>query len=457
METKANYALVGFFTLMVIGAAFGFVYWMAEYGRGGPVAPLAIRIPGSANGLSIGSPVRFNGIAVGSVRNLYIDNDDPQFSVAFTEVRADAPVTSSTKAVLEIQGLTGAAYIELSGGTSDDKENILAKAMATGEPAVLMADQSSVTNLLSTADKILQRANDAIGELQGFIGDARAPLTNTVKNAEVFSKSLADNAKGIDQFLKSVSALSDSVSGLSGRLDSTLGAAEDLFKALNSEKIDKILTNTERATASIASASDRVGPAIDSFKQTAETFQRFGSNADLTLQKVSKLVDAVDSQKVGKVVDDVSVASADARAAIAGFKDLSVSITGRKDDINKAIDDFTQLANRLNNASAQVDGILKKVDGFLGSDDTNSLSAEARKTLEQIRLTAENLNARIGPIAENLQRFSSTGLRDIQTLVNDTRQTVRGLNDAITNFDNDPQRLIFGGDSVKQFDGRTRR
>ena len=457
METKANYALVGFFTLLVIGAAFGFVYWMAEYGRGGPVAPLAIRIPGSANGLSIGSPVRFNGIAVGSVRNLYIDNDDPQFSVAFTEVRADAPVTSSTKAVLEIQGLTGAAYIELSGGTADDKENILAKAMATGEPAVLMADQSSVTNLLYTADKFLQRANDAIGELQGFIGDARAPLTNTVKNAEVFSKSLADNAKGIDQFLKSVSALSDSVSGLSGRLDSTLGAAEDLFKALNSEKIDKILTNTERATANIASAADRVGPAIDSFRQTAETFQRFGSNADLTLQKVSKLVDAIDSQKVGKVVDDVSVASADARAAIAGFKDLSVSITGRKDDINKAIDDFTQLANRLNNASQQVDGILRKVDGFLGSDDTNSLSAEARKTLEQIRLTAENLNARIGPIAENLQRFSSTGLRDIQTLVNDTRQTVRGLNDAITNFDNDPQRLIFGGDTVKQFDGRTRR
>ena len=35
METKANYALVGFFTLLVIAAAFGFVYWMAQSGRGG--------------------------------------------------------------------------------------------------------------------------------------------------------------------------------------------------------------------------------------------------------------------------------------------------------------------------------------------------------------------------------------------------------------------------------------
>ncbi len=457
METKANYAIVGFFTILVIGAAFGFVYWMAEYGRGGPMAPLAIRIPGSANGLSIGSPVRFNGIAVGSVRNLYIDNEDPEFSVAFTEVRADAPVTSGTRAVLEIQGLTGAAYIELSGGGSASGEKILQRAIDTGEPAILTADQSSVTNLLSTADRILQRADDAIGELQGFIVDARAPLTNTVRNAETFSKSLADNAKGIDEFLKSVSALSDSVSGMSGRLDATLAAAEDLFKALNSDKIDKILSNTERATASFADASNKIGPALDSFKQTADTFQTFGKNADATLLKVSALVDAIDSKKVGKVVDDVSVASADARQAIAGFRDLSNSITGRKDDINKAIDDFTQLANRLNNASTQVDGILRKVDSFLGSGDANSLSVEARKTLESIRMTAENLNARIGPIAENLQRFSSSGLRDIQTLVTDTRDTVRGLNDAITNFDQNPQRLLFGGDTVKEFDGRTRR
>lgn len=457
METKANYAIVGFFTMLVIGAAFGFVYWMAEYGRGGPMAPLAIRIPGSANGLSIGSPVRFNGIAVGSVRNLYIDNEDPNFSVAFTEVREDAPVTFGTKAVLEIQGLTGAAYIELSGGGPGSGEAILARAIDTGEPAILTAEQSSVTNLLSTADRILQRADGAVAELQGFIADARTPLTNTVRNAETFSKSLADNAQGIDEFLKSVSALSNSVSGLSGRLDSTLGAAEDLFKALNSEKIDQILTNTERATASFAQASDSIGPAIDSFRETANTFQRFGNNADQTLQKVSRLVDAVDSQKIGQVVDNVSVASADAREAIAGLKDLSTSITGRRDDINRAIDDFTQLANRLNTSSQQVDGILKKVDAFLGSGDANSLSVEARKTLEAIRATAENLNAQIGPIAANLQRFSATGLRDIQTLVNDTRNTVRGLNDAITNFDQDPQRLLFGGDTVKEYDGRTRR
>ena len=36
-------------------------------------------------------------------------------------------------------------------------------------------------------------------------------------------------------------------------------------------------------------------------------------------------------------------------------------------------------------------------------------------------------------------------------------RTVRTLNDTISNFDENPQRLIFGGETVKDYDGRTRR
>ncbi|SMC80874.1 MlaD family protein [Rhizobium sp. RU36D] len=456
METKANYAIVGFFTLVVIGAAFGFVYWMAEFGRGGPVAQLAIRIPGSANGLSIGSPVRFNGIAVGSVRSLFIDRDDPKFSVAFTEVRADAPITASTKAALEIQGLTGAAYIELSGGNAGE-ENILTKAINSGTTAVMVADQSSVTNLLATADSILKRADGAIGELQGFIEDSRAPLTNTVKNAETFSKSLSDNADGIDKFLESVGALSETVTGLSGRLDSTLASVEDLIRAVDAKKVDQILANTQTVTGNLADASGKVAGAIDNFNKAIDTYREFGVSAEKALARVDALVAAVDPQKVGKSIDDISVATGDARVAIASFAKLGDSIGNRQQDIDQAISDFTQLANKLNNASSRVDGILVKVDELLGSDDTNSLSVQARETLASFKTLAENLNSRVGPIAANLERFSATGLRDIQTLVNDTRGTVRSLNDAISNFDRDPQRLLFGGDSVKEYDGRVRR
>lgn len=151
------------------------------------------------------------------------------------------------------------------------------------------------------------------------------------------------------------------------------------------------------------------------------------------------------------------MAVTDARSAAANVQSVTETFKDRKPDIDQAISDFTQLSNRLNNASTRVDGILAKVDALLGSDDTNSLSAEAKRTLQSIRAVADNLNQKIGPIADNLSKFSSSGLKDIQTLVNDTRSTVKNLDDTISNFDRDPQRLIFGGDNVKQYDGRTRR
>ncbi|MDX3925401.1 MAG: MlaD family protein [Shinella sp.] len=456
METKANYALVGFFTVLVMAAAFVFVYWMSQYGRSGEMAQLAIRIPGSANGLSVGSPVRFNGIPVGSVRSLAIDSEDPRYSIAMTEVSTAAPVKQSTSAVLEIQGLTGAAYIELGGGNPDDP-NILRQAFDTDGTASLTAEQSSVTNLLTTADKILKRADEAISDVQGFVADARGPLTQTIRNAELFSAALTRNSDNIDAFLQSVGALSETFNRVSQRLDSTMVSIDALVKAVDPRKVDHVVSNVDKITSDIASASGDIKATIESFEQTAKTFELFGRNATATLDKADKLIAAVDAQKVGNVVDDISVASADARKAISSVTGLADRIGQRQEDINQTITDVQQMANKLNAASSRVDGILAKLDGFLGEGDSESLFAEARTTLQSFKQVADTLNSRIGPIADNLQRFSGNGLRDVETLVNDTRRTVQSLQSTISDFDRNPQRLLFGGETVKQYDGRTRR
>ena len=456
METKANYAIVGFFTLLVVAAAFAFVYWMAEFGRSGFMGELAIRIPGSANGLSVGSAVRFNGIAVGTVRSLKIDPDDPRYSIAFTEVQMSAPVYSSTKAVLEVQGLTGAAYIELSGGRVGD-DNILQKAQETGRPAVLLADQSSVTNLLATADKILQRADDAITQIQGFVTDARGPLTRTIEHAEAFSGALAANSGAIDDFLKSLTTLSGTFNKVSDRLDSTLAAAEGLVKAIDADKINRMVGNAEKVTSDIAKSTVQIGDIMTQVKQAAAGFNQAGVEAQSVLKRADTLLAAVDANNVKSAVNDITAASADARNAISSARSVVDSVADRRGEINQAIKDFTELAQKLNAASSRVDGILAKVDGMVSGSDSQGLFAEAQKTLQSIRATADNLNARIGPIADNLARFSGTGLRDVQSLVTDTRRAVQSLNETITNFDQNPQRLIFGGETVKEYDGRTRR
>ncbi|MBD9506689.1 MCE family protein [Ensifer sp. ENS10] len=456
METKANYAIVGFFTVFVIAAAFGFVYWMSQYGRSGEMVELVVNIPGSANGLSVGSPVRFNGIPVGTVRNLAIDANDPRYSIAVTEVSIDAPVLKSTKATLEVQGLTGAAYIELSGGRKGD-ENILRSAIENGTQARILADQSSVTSLLATADQIMDRANDAITDIQGFVTDVRGPLTKTIGNAETFSTALANNSGAIDDFLRSVTELSGSVSAASKKLDSTLEAAETLVKSVDPKKIDHIVSNVEQISNDLKAASGGVTETLAALRRTVETYDQFGKNAQKTLERVDTLVASVDKEKVELVVNDITAATADARKTVANISAFAEKITARQQDIDRTITDVTQLASKLNASANRVDSILVKVDGFLGDADAPSLSVDARATLASFRKMADNLNAQIGPIAENLKRFSGSGLRDVEALVTDTRRTVQSLENTISTFDKNPQRLLFGGETVKQYDGRTRR
>ncbi|MBW3098055.1 MlaD family protein [Pseudohoeflea coraliihabitans] len=456
METRANYAIVGLFTVLVILSAFGFVYWMARVGGGGEMAQLMVRIPGSANGLSVGSPVRFNGIAVGSIRRLAIDRDSPNYVVAQTEVQINAPIFPDTKAALEVQGLTGSAYIELRGGTPG-QETVIQKALQEGRIPVIEAEPSNITNILATADQILNRANNVVGQIESFVGEAREPLTQTLRNAEEFSGSLARNAEGIDRFLQSVSSLSTTLESVSARLDTTLAAAQDLLESASPERITAIVENVEKVTGDVAAASGDIGQTVTQLGEAVESFKAFGEQASVSLERIDAVMEAVDPEKVQQVINDVSAASADARQTLSDARSVAKTFSDRNADYDQIVTDVKQIANRLNAASTRVDGVLAKLDSLLGSDDSSSLMADARATLQSFRSVADNLNARITPIADNLQRFSSSGLNDVEALVRDARRSIERIERSISSIESDPQRILFGGDTVKQYDGRTRR
>src|SRR6266481_4231643 len=67
METRANFVLIGSFTLAVIAAAFGFVLWFQSLHTTKARSPLRIVFEGPAAGLRNGGSVNFNGIRVGEV------------------------------------------------------------------------------------------------------------------------------------------------------------------------------------------------------------------------------------------------------------------------------------------------------------------------------------------------------------------------------------------------------
>jgi phospholipid/cholesterol/gamma-HCH transport system substrate-binding protein len=457
METRANYVIVGIFTLVAIVAAFAFVYWTSAIGDRGETAMLRVRIPGSASGLGRGSAVLFNGVKVGDVRRVYIDVLNPTVAIADTEIDRLTPITKSTQADIGIAGLTGQSNIELKG--ADLREpNLLDEAEREERVAEITANPSAVTNLLQTAQDIFKRADNVLTQLEGFTQDVRGPLTQTAENAKKFSDALAANADGIDKFLSSVSALSEELAGVSGKLDGTLKAAEELLNSVDRQKIENIVGNVETFTNSLKEQSARFDEIVGGVDKAVGSINDFAEKAEQTLSKVDGVLEGVDTETVRVALSNIAKASASADRAAGDIAEFTGKLRPRAEDIDEVIKDAREISGRLNEASTRVDGILVKVDKLLGSGEAEGVMADASATLKSFKEVADTLNSRLGTIMDGLGRFSGQGLRDVEALVRDSRRSINRIEQAVSDLERNPQRIITGGDgTVRQYDGRIRR
>jgi phospholipid/cholesterol/gamma-HCH transport system substrate-binding protein len=206
METRANFVLIGSFTLAVIAAAFGFVLWFQSLHTTKLRSPLRIVFEGPAAGLRNGGSVNFNGIRVGEVVSVKLDN--PRRVVALAMVENNAPVRKDTLVGLEFQGLTGVAAISLKGGEE------AAPPVPLGEDGipVLTADPNALQDVTEAIRGTLHNINRVVA-------DNQEAVKNSLHNLETFTASLARNAQRIDDVMLKV--------------DGVMGKADTLMLGLN--------------------------------------------------------------------------------------------------------------------------------------------------------------------------------------------------------------------------------
>ena len=259
METRANYALIGVFTLAVIAAAFGFVLWFSGAEKPGGRTTFKIIFRGSISGLSEGGVVLFNGVRVGAVTKIDLVPQDPSRVFALIDVDAKVPVRADTRARLEYTGFTGVASVALTGGALDAPP-----LPATQGPAVIVADRSDYQDLVETARRVATQASDFFTKTNRLIDDNSASITASVKNAEKFSDALAANSDGLKDFMGAIADVGKSIKPLTAKLDALAGDADKVVKAINpddvktivsdfaslSAKLDKIVANVDRFTGS---------------------------------------------------------------------------------------------------------------------------------------------------------------------------------------------------------------
>jgi len=114
MEREANYAAVGAFVLLVTLAGALFVYWYSDTHEHRDFKRYEIYFTGSVSGLEKGAAVRYLGVPVGRVQDLRIDPRDSSRAQVTVDVDTNTPISEHTVAELQLQGVTGLLYIDLS-------------------------------------------------------------------------------------------------------------------------------------------------------------------------------------------------------------------------------------------------------------------------------------------------------------------------------------------------------
>jgi len=195
METRANYIIVGLFTLAGIIGAFAFVYWFHHGTGAGGRSLYKVSFQGPVAGLRSGAAVSFNGIRVGEVVELAFDPDDPRGAIVTVSLKQGTPVRADTEVSLDYQGLTGIASLALRGGKSD-----AALLVAKDGVPLLNAGPSASQDLMQTALATIRR-------IDSFIADNEKPFRNSMRNIESFTDVLSRNSDKFNRIMTGLDGL----------------------------------------------------------------------------------------------------------------------------------------------------------------------------------------------------------------------------------------------------------
>lgn len=179
MESDKHYFLEGLFVIGFSVAVALFFIWLSRSGNKDDVL-YRINFSESVSGLSMGDPVKYLGVPVGTVKALAIDIGDPSRVQVDVSLQKDTPIKTDTKATLKLKGITGVFFIELSGSTA--KAKTLASATPAGQVPEIPAGKSSLNTAMDELPRILKKFSAIEDQTKKVITEVHAVATKVKEN-----------------------------------------------------------------------------------------------------------------------------------------------------------------------------------------------------------------------------------------------------------------------------------
>ena len=231
----------------------------------------------SVSGLSLDAPVRYRGVEVGRVRRMALAPANVEQVQLTLDIERGTPVKQDTVAVLRMQGLTGIAYVELTGGHRDSPA-LLARPgeeypVIRSGPSLMVRLDSAITTLLTNVNRTSESMNAVLDE-----GNRRA-FKQTLADLAALSRTLAGRASAIDSGLANAARTMDNTARLTGELPRLVERIQR-----SADAFDRMSAEVARAGASASDTLEDARAALDATRSGARQF------AGQTLPEAQELV-----------------------------------------------------------------------------------------------------------------------------------------------------------------------
>lgn len=359
---------------------------------------------------------------------------------------------------------------------ADGVDTFMASVASTGEALQSLSGRleglvDSATAVVNAVppDRVTQIVTDA-AEVTAKAAQAADGFGGLVANAETAAQDLQKFAAGLTDSLAEVDAV---IATVRPEAVSRIVEGASSFATMLQERsadIDRLVLSSARTMENLEEVSTVVAEGKDDIRQVLADTRVLGTQLVETVDRLDKVVAAVDPQQIASVVASVerfsgglaekteTVTAAIDRAgeAVANVNEFSQSLKGRGPEIDQILRDAQELASKLNETGTRIQSVVEKVDAMVEGDG-EGLIAEATQAAASIRKVADVLAERVGPIASGLERFTVRGSSDFSNAMAQLSRTLVEIQRTVSDLNRDPQRVIFGGPDRPTFGGAQRR
>ncbi|WP_456451363.1 MlaD family protein [Hydrogenimonas sp.] len=188
MESRAHYTIVGLFVLLLAAGAVFFALWMGKL-RKGQVRHVDYYtyMQESVSGLPKDGDVKYMGVTIGKVKEIFIDPADPTYVRLTLELPETFIVREGMYTELKLAGITGIAYVEIVGGRPDAK--ILKR--EKGKIPVIPSKPSALSKLSDSLPEVTVNVAEAFDRINRLLTrETIEKLQKTVEHLEASTRRL---------------------------------------------------------------------------------------------------------------------------------------------------------------------------------------------------------------------------------------------------------------------------